>query len=453
MFAPYRSTNLNIFTVSRLNSEVKAVLDGSFPLLWVEGEISNLARPASGHIYFTLKDAHAQVRCAMFRMRRMKLRFQPENGMQVRVRAKVGLYENRGEYQLGIEHMETAGEGVLRRAFDELKQRLGTEGLFDPEHKQPLPSFPQRIGVITSPTGAAIHDLLTVLQRRFPAALVIVYPVPVQGEDAAGKITEMIRLADQRAECDLLVLTRGGGSLEDLMAFNNEAVARAIYEAHLPLVSAIGHEIDFTIADFVADQRAPTPSAAAELISPDRAALQKQSRQLHGRLLIGVNRQQDLLRTRLRHLQQRLCQQHPGTRLQQQQQLLDELARRLGQSRQVHQFQHQSRLNTLSAKLTTLTPAHQLQQFKTRQTALDQRLQRQMSNAIIQFQQRLKGVCQHLHTVSPLATLGRGYAIVQMYPSGEVVRDAMSVKPGTQIKARLAKGSVLCRVEKRESGE
>jgi len=437
--------------VSRLNSEVKAVLSGSFPLLWVEGEISNLARPTSGHIYFTLKDAHAQVRCAMFRMRRTKLRFQPENGMQVRVRARVGLYENRGEYQLGIEHMEPAGEGALRQAFDELKQRLGTEGLFDPAHKKSLPSFPQRIGVITSPTGAAIHDLLTVLQRRFPAASVVVYPVPVQGDNAAIKIAEMIQLADQRTECDLLVLTRGGGSLEDLMAFNDEVVARAIYGANLPLVSAVGHEIDFTIADFVADQRAATPSAAAELISPDQTALQQQIKQLYSRLIICLNRHQSLHKTQLQYLSQRLQQRHPGVRLLQQQQFLDELERRLKQRNQADQLLRWSKLNALHARLNALTPTHQLQQFELHRVTLSKRLRQQMSHALAQSRQRLAGVSQHLHAISPLATLGRGYAIAQLHPSGKIVRDATTVEAGTQIKTRLAKGSLLCRVEKQES--
>jgi len=440
----------DIYSISRLNSEVKAVLDGSFPLLWVEGEISNLARPASGHIYFTLKDAHAQVRCAMFRMRRAKLRFQPENGMQVLVRARAGLYENRGEFQLGIEHMEPAGEGALRLAYEELKQRLGAEGLFDPAHKKPLPSFPQRIGVITSPSGAAIHDLLTVLQRRFPAASVIVYPIPVQGVDAAAKITEMIQLADQRAECDLLVLTRGGGSLEDLAAFNDEGMARAIHTAHLPIVSAVGHEIDFTIADFVADQRAPTPSAAAELISPDQAGLQQQLSQLSSRLATTLYRQSSRYQTTLQHLKQRLKQQHPAARLEQQQQRVDELARRLAQKQQNQQIQIRERLNNLTARLRVLTPTHRLTQFTLQHANLNRRLHHQMHYQLNQFKQQLGHISQHLNAISPLATLGRGYAIVQQHPSGEIVRHADVIKPGTQIKARLAEGSLLCQVEEIE---
>ena len=245
----------DILTVSRLNSEVRSVLEGSFPLLWVEGEISNLAQPASGHIYFTLKDRHAQVRCAMFRLKRQRLRFLPENGSQVLLRCRVGLYESRGEFQLMVEHMEPAGDGALRQAFEALKEKLAGEGLFDVDYKKPLPEYPRQIGVITSPTGAAVRDILHVLERRFPAAGVVLYPVQVQGETAASEIEAMIRLADHRAECDLLILTRGGGSLEDLAAFNDERVARAIHASTLPIVSAVGHEIDFTIADFVADRR------------------------------------------------------------------------------------------------------------------------------------------------------------------------------------------------------
>jgi len=437
----------DVYSISRLNSEVKAVLDGSFPLLWVEGEISNLARPASGHIYFTLKDAHAQVRCAMFRMRRTKLRFQPENGMQVLVRARIGLYESRGEFQLGIEHMEPAGEGALRLAYEELKQRLGAEGLFDPIHKKPLPSFPQRIGVITSPVGAAIHDLLTVLERRFPCASIILYPVPVQGMDAAEKITEMIQLADRRAECDLLVLTRGGGSLEDLAAFNDESIARAIHATQLPIVSAVGHEIDFTIADFVADQRAPTPSAAAELISPDEAELQQQLSQLHGRSITYLQRQSAHCQTALKHIQQRLKQQHPAALLEQQQQKVDELARRLTRQHQAQYIHYKNRLNQLTARLKVLTPAHRLAQFKLQHASLNKRLQQQMNHQLTQSQQQLSHTSQQLHTISPLATLGRGYAIVQKHPSGEIIRHAATVEPGTKIKAKLAEGALLCQVE------
>lgn len=440
----------DIYSVSRLNSEVRAVLEGSFPLLWVTGEISNLTRPSSGHIYFSLKDSHAQVRCALFRMRRQHLRFQPENGMQVLVRSRISLYEGRGEFQLLVEHMEPAGEGALRQAFEELKQRLGAEGLFDAAHKRALPPFPRRIGVITSPTGAAIRDLLTVLRRRFAGIAVVVYPVPVQGADAPARIAEMIRLAERRGECDLLVLTRGGGSLEDLMAFNDERVARAIHAAQLPIVSAVGHEIDFTIADFVADRRAPTPSAAAELISPDRPALLQRLTQAGRRLAHAWGRRQLLERTRLAHLHQRLSHLHPGQRLRQQQQRLDELDQRLHRCLLRQLQQRQARLDTLAARLYSHTPRHRLAQLGLRQRALQQRLHRCMPQRLKQLRQRLAAAAQQLDTLSPLATLARGYAIVQRLPGGEILRDAAQVEAGDRVEARLAQGRLICRVEGRQ---
>ncbi|MFZ1641930.1 MAG: exodeoxyribonuclease VII large subunit, partial [Candidatus Contendobacter sp.] len=264
------STHRDIYTVSRLNQDVRALLEGEFPTLWVEGEVSNLSRPSSGHLYFSLKDAKAQIRCALFQNRAFLFRDCPRNGQQVLVRGRVSLYEPRGDFQIIVEYVEEAGAGALRRAYDELRLRLEREGLFAPERKQPLPRFPRRIGVITSPSGAAIRDVLITLRRRCPGLLVLVYPVPVQGDGAAERIAQTIRLASQRRDCDVLLLARGGGSLEDLQAFNEETVARAIFDCAIPLVTGIGHETDVTIADFAADRRAATPTAAAELASPDR---------------------------------------------------------------------------------------------------------------------------------------------------------------------------------------
>jgi exodeoxyribonuclease VII large subunit len=440
----------DILSVSRLNAEVRSVLEGSFPLLWVEGEISNLARPASGHIYFTLKDAHAQVRCAMFRMRRQHLRFQPENGQQVLIRARVSLFEARGDFQLVAEHMEPSGEGLLRQAYEELKQRLGAEGLFDETHKKPLPEFPKRIGVVTSPSGAAIRDFISILRRRYPAAGIILYPTAVQGKEAAGEIAEMIRLADKRKECDLLVVTRGGGSLEDLMAFNDETLARTAYAASLPIVSAVGHEIDFSILDFVADIRAATPSAAAELISPDRAELEQHLNQLAGRLIGHQQRHQAMAQTHLRHLRQRLKQLHPGLRLRQQQQWLDEMEKRLIRITTAQLSHLHASVDNLATRVAARTPAFQLSQLRLRQSTLQHQLLRGMHQHLRQLSQRFSGSCQHLQAVSPLATLGRGYAIVQQLPSGKVLTDSNQAKPGDRIKARLAHGALICQVEKTE---
>ena len=436
----------DIYSVSRLNSEVRAVLEGSFPLLWVEGEISNLARPSSGHIYFSLKDPVAQVRCAMFRMKRQRLRFQPENGMQVLLRGRVGLYENRGEFQLIAEHMEPAGEGALRQAFEELKQRLGAEGLFDSQYKKTIPVFPKTIGIVTSPTGAALHDVLTVLRRRFPAIPVIVYPVPVQGLEAPGAIEKMIRRANQRGECDLLILTRGGGSLEDLMAFNDEGVARAIHEADIPIVAAVGHEIDFTIADFVADHRAPTPSAAAELASPDQRELKANLDSIGRRLGIQVIQSWNRVFQRLTAVGKRLDQSHPGNRLGQHQQRLDELERRLNTSIGIQTGLRQERVHNLDTRLQARTPIQQMIRMRENHWSLSRRLSRALDTLLLQREQRLGSAAASLQALSPLATLGRGYSITRCLPGNEIVMNAGILKPGEKLETLLAEGSLVSRV-------
>src|SRR3990172_11056784 len=307
------ATQRDIYSISRLNHEVRGMLEADFPMIWVEGEISNIARPSSGHLYFSLKDETAQVRCAMFRTRSRHIGLNPDNGMQVLARARVSLYEPRGDFQLIVEQMEETGDGALRRAFELLKQRLSAEGLFDPAHKIPLPALPRQIGIITSPSGAAIRDILHVLKRRFPALPVLIYSIPVQGASAAPEIARMINLAAQRNECDVLILARGGGSLEDLWAFNEEMVARAIYHCPIPIITGIGHEIDFTIADFAADVRAPTPSAAAELVSPDRAQMLHVVKNVEARLAHLARAMLARQRERLTWLQRRLV--HPGRRV------------------------------------------------------------------------------------------------------------------------------------------
>jgi len=441
------AANRDIFSVSRLVRETKAVLEGSFPLLWLEGEVSNFSRPSSGHMYFSLKDEAAQVRCAMFRGKNMHLRFKPSNGMHVLVRARLTLYEARGDFQIIIEHMEEAGQGALQRAFEELKSRLGQEGLFDTRTKQAIPALPKKIGVITSPTGAAIRDVLSVLKRRFPAIPVIIYPVPVQGDKAAGEIAKIIMLADKRKDCDVLLLTRGGGSLEDLWAFNEEVVARAIHTCKTPLVSAIGHEVDFTIADFVADLRAPTPSAAAELISPDQDDIQQQLNKQFSRL-------QGQLRTLLQQSQQslgwlekRLQQQHPGQQLQAKAQRLDELELRLGRVVKHNINRHFHVLTQLNSRLQRHAPLQQLSQFEIRQQNLQQRLHHAWERIIANKQQRLAMTGRTLNSVSPLATLQRGYAIVQDEANKTVFTNADKLSKGDRISARLAKGSLICIVD------
>jgi exodeoxyribonuclease VII large subunit len=438
-----------IYTVSRLNREARAVLEGSFPLLWVEGELSNIARPRSGHVYFSLKDEFAQVRCAMFRMRAMNLNFSPKDGMQVVARVRVGLYEPRGDYQLVVDHMEESGDGALRRAFEALKARLDKEGLFEESRKRPLPVMPRRIGVITSPSGAAIRDILTVLRRRFPAIEVVIYPVAVQGEGAANDIAAMINLAGRRNECDVLIVGRGGGSLEDLWAFNEEVVARAIHDSPLPVVSAVGHEVDITISDLVADVRAPTPSAAAELLSPDRAEWQQRLQRLENRLQQLIQQQLRQHRQQLHWLRQRL--KHPGRRLQDNAQRLDELEMRLSQA-QRHLMRHkQARLETLVARLERHNPASRLAQLQQHRADLSRRLHQSMQHRLRLLQQKLAAQARALETVSPLATLNRGYAIVTAAEDGKVLHQSNEVTVGDTIHARLHQGGLLCRVEEVEN--
>ncbi len=442
----------DIYSVSRLNSEVRAVLDSSFPLLWVEGEISNLARPASGHIYFSLKDQYSQVRCAMFRMKRQLLRFEPENGLQVLVRARPNLYEARGDFQLSIEHMEPGGEGLLRQAFEELKQRLDREGLFDPGHKLPLPEFPQRIGVITSPTGAAIRDVLSVLKRRFPAIPVVIYPVQVQGDTAAAEIIRAVELANQRSECDLIILTRGGGSLEDMQAFNHEQVARAIYASKLPIISAIGHEIDFTICDFVADQRAATPSAAAELATPDRRELADRLDNILRHLTGQISRRQHTLQQHLQHLRQRLARLDPGAQLGQRQQRLDELELRMVRNLRSHMQQQQHTLTSLITRLKSQAPRQRIALLQQKTQGLQHRMHMLISNQQQQRGRLLAAMVRNLNTLSPLATLERGYSITTT-ADGKVLDDASMVSVGDRVETLLATGKLGCLVERCDNPE
>ena len=439
----------DIYTVSRLNREVRSLLEGSFPLLWLEGEISNLARPASGHWYLSLKDNAASIRCAMFRNRNQLLRFKPQNGTQVLVRARISLYEARGEFQIIIEHMEEAGDGALQRAFEELKQRLHQEGLFDNTHKQVLPGMPKQIGVITSPSGAAIHDILTTLQRRYPAIPVVLYPVAVQGETAADEIASQIRLAATRRDCDVLILARGGGSLEDLRAFNEEIVARAIYDCAIPIVSGVGHEVDFSIADFVADHRAPTPTAAAEMVSPDQQALLKQTQQLFSRLSNSVNTSLQSRLQQLHNLQKRL--RHPGRRLQDVAQRLDDLELRMQQITK-HQLQHrQHALNMQMEKLQQHQPGHYIERQHQQVDEIARRLRQAMQHRLTLHQQQLQHLCHNLDTISPLSTLSRGYAITTRPGNKHIIRSSDELKPGQQIKTQLAQGHIISTIEKLDS--
>ncbi|HEY5264032.1 MAG TPA: exodeoxyribonuclease VII large subunit [Steroidobacteraceae bacterium] len=436
----------DVYSVSRLNREVRVLLERGFGSLWLEAEISNFARPSSGHWYFSLKDLGAQVRCAMFRQRNMLCAFTARDGQKVLVRARIGLYEPRGEYQLIVDHMEDAGLGALKRQFEELAAKLTAEGLFAPERKRPLPILPKRIGVITSPTGAAIRDILHVLARRFAAVSVLIYPVPVQGAQAAAEIIAALRMAGRRAECDVLILARGGGSLEDLWAFNDEALARAIVASPIPVVSGIGHEVDFTIADFVADVRAPTPSAAAEIVVPDAEEWLASLRRWSTRLQRGILRRLDAHRERLHWLTGRAALVSPAARVAQQSQRLDELEQRMSRALRQVLSDAKSTLGEHRSRLWQASPLARVQGAAVHYAALSARLRAATLERLRHARARLLPLMRTLNAVSPLATLERGYAIVSI-EGGEILRNAAAAKPGAIIEARLAHGTVRAKVE------
>lgn len=436
----------NSHTVSGLNQQVRTLLESEFPIVWVEGEVSNLSRPSSGHLYFSLKDARAQIRCALFQNRALLFRDGPRNGQQIRVRGRISLYEPRGDYQLIIDYLEEAGYGALRQAYDELRLRLAREGWFALERKQALPRFPRVISVITSPTGAAIRDVLATLRRRCPTLPVLIYPVPVQGDGAAERIARAIQRASQRRDCDVLLLVRGGGSLEDLWAFNQESVARAIMECAIPLVTGIGHETDVTIADFAADLRAATPTAAAEQAGPDQMEWLAKIRLLDKRL-------QQAIRYRLRgqeqqviSLRQRLIRQQPRRHLQNHAQHLDELDQRLRQALRNRLERERLQLNSLATLLRARTPINRLRERSQQLQNLAQRLRLAMALCLQTASQRTRHSSAKLHALSPLATLGRGYAILRRSSDGMVLRRASQATVGESVEALLNEGTLYCEI-------
>ena len=431
---PGTAPNREVYTVGRLNDEVARLLEDSFPLIWVEGELTNLARPRSGHMYFTLKDSRAQVRCALFRSNRMRLRFEPRDGMQVIARARVGLYGPRGDYQLVVQELEPAGEGALRLAYERLRLKLQEEGLFDPKHKRPLPAFPRQLGVITSPSGAAVHDVLKVLGRRFPSLPVVVYPTRVQGEGAGEEIAGAIGVAVRRAECDVLLVVRGGGSLEDLWAFNEERVARAMHACPIPIVTGVGHESDVTIADFVADERAPTPSAAAERTSPNRSELVERLAAVAGRVRRAAAADAERRRTSLELRRRRL--RHPLLRIENLAQRTDELGRRAAAAFDRRREETRRRMATLFHRLDRVRPDPRA--FRSKIEILERRVRTAIDERQARAAARVRELARALHAVSPDRTLERGYAIV--YRDGGIVRDAREVAPGDAVTARLARG-------------
>jgi exodeoxyribonuclease VII large subunit len=435
-----------VYTVTRLNREVRQLIERGIPLLWLEGELSNFSAPGSGHWYFSLKDREAQIRCAMFRIQNQRVGFTPKTGQHVLIRGRVTMYEARGEYQLVAEHMEEAGVGALKREFERLKAKLSAEGLFAAETKRELPRFPRRIGIITSPTGAAIRDILHILARRFPPSSVIVYPTPVQGAASVPSIMHALRLANARAECDVLIVARGGGSLEDLWAFNDEGVARAIHSSKLPVISGVGHEIDFTIADFVADARAPTPSGAAELVVPDRSACLDALSRTYDRFAVAMRRELRAITARFDSASSRLKVMHPGARLLQQEQRLDDLEQRLTGAMRTTLQKDRSRVSEAYASLIHSSPERRVREFGLRHQTLEARLQNALNTLVVRAENRLALASRALHTVSPLATLDRGFAIVTRATDGTLVMDADSLRVGDEIDARVARGAVRAKV-------
>ncbi|MBA8889075.1 exodeoxyribonuclease VII large subunit [Dokdonella fugitiva] len=446
--APSRAAR-EVYTPSALTRLVRDLLEDALPLIWLEGEISNFSRPASGHLYFTLKDGGAQVRCAMFRPRSTWLRFKPADGMHVLARVRVSLYEARGEFQLIVDSLEESGEGALQRAFEQLKAKLAAEGLFEAALKRALPPLPRRIGVLTSASGAAVRDVLSVIARRFPLAMVEVLPVPVQGREAPAAIVAMLHAASRARRHDVLLLTRGGGSLEDLWAFNDEGVARAIRASAIPVVSAIGHEIDFTIADFAADLRAPTPSAAAELLVPDVRDLSRALERQHQRALQLLRRALESRTQRIDHLLARLNAQRPQARLARADERLHALRRRLLERVHGALERRDARARQLRLRLFARHPAALLARRDELARALIDRLRLATRHGVERRRARLGELARTLHAVSPLATLERGYAILLDADGGEVVRSVTQAPPGRALRARLADGEIAVAVKDR----
>lgn len=431
----FLSPKKTLWCISELNRNVRVILEHNFPLLWVSGEISNMRRYPSGHWYFSLKDDNAQVRCVMFRHKNLYLDWVPQDGMQVEAQVLVTLYEARGEFQLTVELLRRAGSGALFEAFERLKTRLQQEGLFSPEHKQPLPCFPQQIGIVTSPNTAALQDVLTTLQRRLPSIPVIIYPAPVQGEEAAASIAAALRIAISRDECDVLILCRGGGSIEDLWAFNEEIVARAIAACPIPVVTGIGHETDFTIADFVADVRAPTPTGAAQLVSPDRQEIQYRLQHWQHRLQQTIERNIERRMQTTDLLAHRLI--HPGERIRHQLEYLMQSGNRLQNAWGRQLETHQWHISTIRQRMQSAQPDIQAGIRQHRELAA--RLQRAVADQLGNWQLKLQQQQQHLAHLDPKAVLARGYSIAYT-ARGDVLQDSRQTRPGDNVQLIFASG-------------
>lgn len=437
-----------ILTVTELTQEIKETLEGKFYDVWVEGEVSNLRIPPSGHLYFTLKDDFSQIRAVLFRMKSKTIRFLPEDGLHVICRGRVSLYERRGEYQLILEEMEPKGIGALQLAFLQLKERLEKEGLFDPIHKKPLPILPQTIGIITSPTGAVIKDMIHIIHRRFENVSILLYPVRVQGEGASREIVDGIQYFNKMKNVDVIIIGRGGGSLEDLWAFNEEEVARGIYHSKIPIISAVGHETDYTISDFVADLRAPTPSAAAELVVKNKRELKRNIHYLEDRLQNQILQSLQDLRTSLSHLRKRLI--HPKKRIENLFLRLDELTHRIERSIFKEMKRKKEKTGFLMERVFLQNPIQRMKMLRISIKEIQRGLIQRIKGIIELKRSRLNGMIGKLESLSPLSVLQRGYSITRKLPSLQILRDSNQVKKGDQVEVRLARGNLVCNVEKTE---
>ncbi len=439
-----------VYTVTEITRSIKFSLETEFPLVWIEGEISNLRIPSSGHMYLTIKDEESQIKVVMFRSGKSQLKFEPKDGDQVIVKGKITVYEPRGEYQIVIDCMEPKGIGALQLAFQQLKEKLSKEGLFDDELKKTLPLLPQKIGIVTSPTGAAIRDILNIIDRRFPNLHVLIAPVKVQGEGAAQEIAAAVKDLNKIKDVDAIIVGRGGGSIEDLWAFNEEVVARAIFESKIPVVSAVGHEIDFTISDFVSDLRAPTPSAAAELVVRDKNILFKNIATLYKRLLGNIRGTLNESKTELKNLVSRKVLQDPLTPIHERQQRLDEITLRM--ERAIKSFlQIQKEKNRTNKKhLFLLNPLNKIKQHKVLLREAEKKINSQMNFTLNISRNTLNAAMKRLNSVSPLSVLERGYAICRTYPDEKVLKDSGKVSTGDLVKVQLSKGKLLCNVTDRE---
>ena len=447
----FKKDEQSIISVSELNKKAKSLLEKGIPKLWIEGEISNLAKPASGHMYFSLKDEMSQIRCAWFRQRQLQNTLNIVNGSKMLALGKIGLYEPRGEYQFIVEKMEIAGEGDLKRKYEDLKRKLSAEGIFSEENKSELPNLPKRIGVITSPSGAAVQDILTVLNRRFPIIPIIIFPVAVQGEQAAPQIQNALEKANFRADCDLLILARGGGSLEDLWAFNEEIVARAIFDSEIPIISAIGHETDVTISDFTADLRAPTPSGAAELAVPDQHDWIKSIDNISEKINTIITQQINSKSQLSDWINKRLSQSSPMMTVKRQIEKSNNLQKMLSSSILQNLSRQEKNIHQLKSNLNGVSPRLKIHTQLSRIKELNQKITSCSDHLLEGLNNRIKLASKTLNSVSPLRTLDRGYAIARDAKTKNVIMSADTIEIENDIEVKLAKGEIKVTVIEKHS--